>query len=612
MKTNISLALILITIITWTFSFEVQQSFASSVPMKFSYSGTMVDDSNQPITIPYVFRFSLWSTSDLLDTDISSNGSLNTSAENYGGWNEVKTIQPNNEGSFLTEVGDTTPLPSLNSSTHGYLQVEVKPVNDSDTEFILLDPDLDITTTVDRNPLNSTPYAINADMIDNADIGVNEGNIAILGPNGKWDTSLIPSTITDTSLTIDSDNTTTDITLSFGTTLDKSLMWDASEAHFVLNDGLLIQDNLSVSGNLLVDGKINGRDTTTDSTELDRLTGISHNANQDTSTNSDTFTLDSDDSATDVTLTFGTTLNKSLMWDYSESHFVFNDGVLIQDNLSVQGNILANGTVDGRDIATDGTKLDTIEINASADQTAAEVSFVDPSVASNQNIPNDATALWKLDNNADDTGNTYDGTATNGVTFASGQRGQAAQFDNSDRIYVSQSNDFSFGRNDFTILAWVNFSNEPTSYRNIISTFKRGWILSTDDAGDMGFYDSGKWQKTSVNVPTGWHFWTIVRSGTDLLFYLDGILQETISSFNRNVRGNDELQMGKNDEWTRYFQEYSLDDVAIYNRALSSTEVSDEYTNGSGSISGSPTTIPLNSTNVQDAIMELKGLIDDL
>jgi len=41
--------------------------------------------------------------------------------------------------------------------------------------------------------------------------------------------------------------------------------------------------------------------------------------------------------------------------------------------LDVAGNIAVGGTVDGRDVATDGTKLDGIEANATADQTAAEI-----------------------------------------------------------------------------------------------------------------------------------------------------------------------------------------------------------------------------------------------
>ena len=40
---------------------------------------------------------------------------------------------------------------------------------------------------------------------------------------------------------------------------------------------------------------------------------------------------------------------------------------------TVTGNIVVSGTVDGRDVAADGTKLDGIETAATADQTAAEI-----------------------------------------------------------------------------------------------------------------------------------------------------------------------------------------------------------------------------------------------
>ena len=41
--------------------------------------------------------------------------------------------------------------------------------------------------------------------------------------------------------------------------------------------------------------------------------------------------------------------------------------------INVTGNITVSGTVDGRDVATDGTKLDGIETNATADQTKADI-----------------------------------------------------------------------------------------------------------------------------------------------------------------------------------------------------------------------------------------------
>jgi hypothetical protein len=49
-------------------------------------------------------------------------------------------------------------------------------------------------------------------------------------------------------------------------------------------------------------------------------------------------------------------------------------GTTISDQtFNVTGNITVSGTIDGRDVATDGTKLDTIETSATADQTNAEI-----------------------------------------------------------------------------------------------------------------------------------------------------------------------------------------------------------------------------------------------
>lgn len=42
-------------------------------------------------------------------------------------------------------------------------------------------------------------------------------------------------------------------------------------------------------------------------------------------------------------------------------------------SINITGNITVGGTVDGRDVATDGTKLDGVEASATADQTGAEI-----------------------------------------------------------------------------------------------------------------------------------------------------------------------------------------------------------------------------------------------
>ena len=55
------------------------------------------------------------------------------------------------------------------------------------------------------------------------------------------------------------------------------------------------------------------------------------------------------------------------------SQNIVTSGTAATGASSVTGNITVSGTVDGRDVAADGTKLDGIELNATADQTNAEI-----------------------------------------------------------------------------------------------------------------------------------------------------------------------------------------------------------------------------------------------
>jgi hypothetical protein len=77
-------------------------------------------------------------------------------------------------------------------------------------------------------------------------------------------------------------------------------------------------------------------------------------------------------------------------------------GTTVIATASVTGNITVGGTVDGRDVAADGTKLDTIENNATADQTAAQIKTAYEDNA-NTNAFNDAavTKLGTIEASAD-------------------------------------------------------------------------------------------------------------------------------------------------------------------------------------------------------------------
>ena len=83
------------------------------------------------------------------------------------------------------------------------------------------------------------------------------------------------------------------------------------------------------------------------------------------------------------------------------SQAVVTSGTLASGATTVTGNITVSGTVDGRDVAADGTKLDTCDTGAKDDQTAAEIRvLVESATDSNVFTDNDHTRLNAIEDNA--------------------------------------------------------------------------------------------------------------------------------------------------------------------------------------------------------------------
>jgi len=122
--------------------------------------------------------------------------------------------------------------------------------------------------------------------------------------------------------------------------------------------------DVTIAGNLTV----NGTTVTVDTTNLNV---------QDKNITLNYSTSDSSSSANGAGITIQDAVNGStdatILWDTSAVQFK------ISHPINVNGNILTSGTVDGRDLQTDGTKLDTIDTNANA--------YVHPTNAGNKHIP---------------------------------------------------------------------------------------------------------------------------------------------------------------------------------------------------------------------------------
>lgn len=112
---------------------------------------------------------------------------------------------------------------------------------------------------------------------------------------------------------------------------------------------------------------------------------------------------------------------------------------------------------------------------------------------------------------------------------------------NGDYLSTPSSTDFHFGSGDFTIECWARFTTIPTGpsvYRPIVChdnvNVTRGWLLLAD--GDSGnkvgfgcFSGSTNFsvQATTVPLINTWNHYAVVRNGTLLSLYQNGVLQST-------------------------------------------------------------------------------------
>lgn len=159
-----------------------------------------------------------------------------------------------------------------------------------------------------------------------------------------------------------------------------------------------------------------------------------------------------------------------------------------------------------------------------------------------------------------------------------------------DFIDIPNSTDFDLG-SSFSISGWFNF-DIVSNTRGLISfdsSSTRGWFLYTY-INQIRLYTGSVFTLKSGYSTTGqWDNFIVTYDGTDLVFYLNGVQESTqTASINLQTNGNDGA-IGNNQKATGRFFNGKIDEVAIWNTALSSSDVSAIYNSGvPNNISGYP------------------------
>ena len=224
---------------------------------------------------------------------------------------------------------------------------------------------------------------------------------------------------------------------------------------------------------------------------------------------------------------------------------------------------------------------------------------------------NGLVGWWPFNGNAnDESGSGNNGTPLNGVTLTSDRLGNPASAYSFDGVddYIEVANNMQVTLiGNLTMSAWVktNGSNGQ-NYQTIISKRETYWtweynmILSYHTgiihenklitSRALGIGNQEQAWSTTTYLPSTWEFWTVAYTSGQVSLYKNGILDQTQSFTLIPNQQLCPLLFGKNtlvDNSEQFFG--AIDDIGIWNRALTQQEITALYNGCQLSINTQPT-----------------------
>jgi hypothetical protein len=183
----------------------------------------------------------------------------------------------------------------------------------------------------------------------------------------------------------------------------------------------------------------------------------------------------------------------------------------------------------------------------------------------------------------DASGNGNDGTIIGDPQFVPGVVDQAIEL-NGDGEYVDCGDDPLFGMqetNNMTAACWVTISSIANQWAAIVAKGENAWRLGNVDFDPRFHFGISIWNAPDTPSVDGvtavgfdeWHHVAGVFDGADIKLYLDGAIDAS-SPTTIPIGTNDlDVFIGDNPEATGRYWDGIIDEVRIYNKALSESEV---------------------------------------
>ncbi len=202
-----------------------------------------------------------------------------------------------------------------------------------------------------------------------------------------------------------------------------------------------------------------------------------------------------------------------------------------------------------------------------------------------QALPPGLVSYWAADGNALDFTGANPGSLSGDSTYGPGRFGQAFEFSGGGGAFFAPLTGEPLGNSDRTLEAWVNLD----SYHgggDFYAGYGLGWqsnaTYSMGDQWGTGFFSQWGQAIFAGSVTTGvWHHVASVSLAGLTTLYLDGSAVGSGALPLATPDGTG-LRLGMGFPGESYALDGRVDDVALWNRALSAAEIQGHFLHGMG------------------------------
>ena len=206
--------------------------------------------------------------------------------------------------------------------------------------------------------------------------------------------------------------------------------------------------------------------------------------------------------------------------------------------------------------------------------------------------PSGLVSWWRAEGDIKDAIGTNDGTLAGTAGFAAGEVGQAFTFDGSSgHVSIPDSPSLDSFTNSITIELWMK-SGQLTAnsdWEGIVTKGEGSWrLMGTTFAKTLYFGATGVTPLDIIgtrNVNDGqWHHVAAVYDGSAMSLYVDGTLDVSHAASGVMAQDSDAVYLGglANPPSGTYLFNGMVDEVSLYHRALTASEIQAIYITGSG------------------------------